>query len=305
MTPPLPVVRVAGPGRNVGKTWLARHLIEELTRRGYAVGAIKRSHHPLPLDKPGADTDLFARAGALAVSFGTGDGVLVRDPQPATSLPALLGPFLGHADIVVVEGFKDDTFGAVAVIEQPAGDGIPGRVVLRRMDGSPFFASPMDNISLMVDACEAEFRLCALGDPILRSYVRRCSVAHGDRCLGITLGVRVALAGLGALDIHAPIGPRRLSVTVETASCAADAVAFVTGCSLGKRNLRLEETGKLAAVFTDLGTRRSIRVAVRSDIRPDASVGATGASCCQQASDVAYRTIADADLLDIDGIEHE
>jgi len=302
MAPSLPVVRVSGAGRNVGKTWLARNLIEEFTRRGYAVGAIKRSHHSLPLDKPGADTDLFAKAGAIAVSFGTNDGVLVRDPHPATMLPALLGPFLGHADLVVIEGFKDDTFGAVAAIEQPARDGLHGRIALRGMDGDVFFGSQMDDITGMVDACEAEFGLSALGDPIVRSYVRRSSVAHGTRCAGITLGVRVALAGLGALGLTVSSSPRRLCATVEAICCAVDAIGTVTGCSLGKRNLRLNEKGKLAVVFTDLETMQTVRVAVRLGIQPDMCAGASDTSTSerQQALDTAYRTMSDAQLLSIE-----
>ena len=104
MSDVVPVLRVAGSGRNVGKTWLARHLIEAFSRRGYAVGAIKRSHHPLPPDKPGSDTDLFMQAGAMSVVFGTAEGTLLRNPTPATSLAALVEPYAGIADLVIVDG---------------------------------------------------------------------------------------------------------------------------------------------------------------------------------------------------------
>ena len=47
MPPALPVVRVTAGGRNEGKTLLASRLIEELTKRGYAVAA-----RPIPNGGP-------------------------------------------------------------------------------------------------------------------------------------------------------------------------------------------------------------------------------------------------------------
>ena len=79
----LPVVRVTGPRRKVGKTLLATRLIEELTARGYLVAAAKHSHHPVTPDREQSDTDRFARAGAARVLFGGNDGWLTRQPGAA------------------------------------------------------------------------------------------------------------------------------------------------------------------------------------------------------------------------------
>jgi len=280
-------------------------LITELNGRGYAVGAIKRSHHPLPLDKPGSDTDLFARAGASAVIFGASDGILVRGPEPAMRLADLVSRFAGTADVVVVEGFKHDVLGAVAEIEQPAGGGNPGRVALRSMDGRRLLRTRMDDIAGLADAFEAECCLSAAGDVWLRDRIRAAAVTHGHRCAGITLGVRMALAAAEALGLDLPAAPHRLNVTLETARCAADAVATATGCSVGKSDLRVHDVGKLAAVFTDLEASRAVRVSVRSAVRDLVSTWAPGVEDPRRAQDIAYRLIPDTGLFTITEAEPE
>lgn len=299
MAPALPIVRVAGPGRNVGKTWLASRLIAGWAARGYAVGAIKRSHHPVPDDRQGSDTDEFARAGATAVIFGASDGVLTRVPVPATDLSALAQGFAGRADVVVVEGFKHDALGAVAMIEEPARDSAPGRVAITSMDGRLLIRTRMDDVEGMIDALEADFRLSTAGDAALRQLIREASVAHGHRCAGIVLGARIGLAALGALAVPRPVPEHRLSVVLETAKCAADAIGTATGCSVGKRNLRVEEIGKLGAVVVDHEAGRAVRVAVRSGVRDLVATWAPGIADDRRAQEVAYRLMPDTDLLTI------
>lgn len=51
-----------------GKTTIAEHIISELVRRGYSVGAVKNSHHAIQLDMQGTNTDRLSRAGALVVA---------------------------------------------------------------------------------------------------------------------------------------------------------------------------------------------------------------------------------------------
>lgn len=106
---PLPVVRVTGAGRNVGKTTLASRLVAWLGERGHRVAAIKRTHHQLPPDKPGSDTELLLQAGAARVAFVGPDGVLERSaPTPLTEVVTHL---LTDADLVLVEGYRDETVG--------------------------------------------------------------------------------------------------------------------------------------------------------------------------------------------------
>ncbi len=104
------------------------------------MAAVKGSHHPLPAERPGSDTDRFAQAGAAVVAFHAPDGVLLGRRSPAAAVPPL-GPALADSlealgdgyDLIVVEGFRDDAIGAAirldrlgtARLESAAGELLP------------------------------------------------------------------------------------------------------------------------------------------------------------------------------------
>lgn len=56
-------------GKNHGKTTLIVDLVQELSRRGWAVGTIKHTHHHHELDVPGKDSYRHRSAGASAVGI--------------------------------------------------------------------------------------------------------------------------------------------------------------------------------------------------------------------------------------------
>jgi formylmethanofuran dehydrogenase subunit E len=93
--------------------------------------------------------------------------------------------------------------------------------------------------------------------------------AHGHKCAGQVLGVRMAMRGLRELSLDADVRTdrKRLIVYVEIDRCAADAVASVTGCRLGKRTLKYVDYGKVAATFVDTETGRAVRVLARDEAR--------------------------------------
>jgi len=293
MSAALPVVRVTGPGRNIGKTWLSSRLIEAMTRRGYRVGAVKRSHHLVAPDREGSDTALFARAGASPILFAAGDGTLTRGGV-STDLGVAISSLPRTLDVVVVEGFKSDTLGAKVEIEpRPEGS----RVTLSTMDGVPVHEGAMADVDVLVAALECALGLSAAGSEELRAGVRRAAVSHGHRCPGLTLGVRMSLYARSLLGLEGEEAPRDLVVEAETARCATDAIAAVTGCGIGSGRLRVTEYGKLAATFAAGG--RAFRVAARAGLRELAA--SSGSSCTHGAhqQDRAYRTLADTDLFDV------
>lgn len=154
MTTSPPVVRVTGPGRNCGKTWLAEHLVAELTGRGYAVGAVKRSHHPLPADKPQSDSERLASAGAIVVALDSPDGLLIRRPGGTPALGNLGAWFAGQADVIVVEGFRDDRTGIELKIVPNGPPGPETPIVCTDADGSPiglFVAAQVREIATAVE----------------------------------------------------------------------------------------------------------------------------------------------------------
>jgi len=85
---------------------------------------------------------------------------------------------------------------------------------------------------------------------------------HGDVCLGILLGTRLAIIGMRVLGMDPLVKNRDLIVFVETDRCVTDAIQAITGCSLGHRTMKFINYGKSAATFLDLKTNKAVRVAV-------------------------------------------
>ena len=83
---------------------------------------------------------------------------------------------------------------------------------------------------------------------------------HGHLCSGQIIGVRMARMALGLLGIDAPREFHDLVVYVECDRCLTDAIGTVTGCKLGKRNLKWLDYGKSAATFLNIKTGEAVRI---------------------------------------------
>lgn len=261
LTMVLPLVRVTGSGRNIGKTWLAEQLVGWFESRDYLVAAIKDSHHRMMDDKAGSDTERLALAGASPVLFRAGDGVLTRVPGAPPALPVLANALVDRADLVIAEGFRDEQAGARLQI----GEARPRRVALHDPRGCELGTWAIDGIDAIGRALEAAFALSAAGDPAIRAAVRR-AVGIGDhRCPDITLGVRMVQAASDALGIPFPPSRGAVRATVEMARCATDAIATVAACSAGQRTLRIQDRGTTAATFVSCTSGRGVRVSLRAD----------------------------------------
>jgi formylmethanofuran dehydrogenase subunit E len=70
---------------------------------------------------------------------------------------------------------------------------------------------------------------------------------HGHSCPGAAFGFRVAEAAAHRLGRHAE-GNELVAVTA-VADCSADAIQVITGCTTGRRNLRIHDTGIKAFTF--------------------------------------------------------
>lgn len=87
---------------------------------------------------------------------------------------------------------------------------------------------------------------------------------HGHMCMGLALGIRAARLGLESVRTD---GSGGLVVVSETRTCAVDAVQYLTGCSLGRGTLLVDDQGKNAFTFFPPDAA-AVRVAVR---KPSAS----------------------------------
>lgn len=70
---------------------------------------------------------------------------------------------------------------------------------------------------------------------------------HGHSCPGAALGLRVAEAAISRLGRHDE--DNELVAVTAVADCSADAIQLLTGCTLGRKNLRIEDTGIKAFTF--------------------------------------------------------
>ncbi|OPY58545.1 MAG: Molybdopterin-guanine dinucleotide biosynthesis adapter protein [Pelotomaculum sp. PtaU1.Bin035] len=101
----VPVIGLAGFSGS-GKTTFLEKLIVELKRRGYRVGVIKHTHHPVEFDQPGKDTWRHARAGADAVALAAPGGVWLGRKFESEPGPEQVISLIRGVDIIVIEGYK-------------------------------------------------------------------------------------------------------------------------------------------------------------------------------------------------------
>ncbi len=126
---------------------------------------------------------------------------------------------------------------------------------------------------------------------------------HGHLCAGQIIGVRIAMLGLRELGITDPKGKdrKRLIVFVEIDRCATDAIMTVTGCRIGRRNMKVLDYGKMAATFVDVETGRAVRIVSLQTARKKAAAMYPGLSD-SAAQMKAYRELDDGDLFQVQDV---
>ena len=129
------------------------------------------------------------------------------------------------------------------------------------------------------------------------------SARHQHLCPRQVLGARAAIAGTGLLELEVPRADKRLLVIVETDGCFVDGVEAVTEVSVGRRTLRVEDYGKIAATFVDVKTERALRVAPRVDVRERAWDYAPEQKRRYFAMLHGYQRMPDAELLSFEWVE--
>jgi formylmethanofuran dehydrogenase subunit E len=122
---------------------------------------------------------------------------------------------------------------------------------------------------------------------------------HGHLCPGQVLGVRMSLFGLQKIGIEDPKGKDRknLIVFVEIDRCATDAVQSVTGCSPGKRTLKLLDYGKMAATFVNLKTGKAVRILAKEESKDRAKNYCFEIKDKYQRQTAAYKVMPDDELF--------
>lgn len=135
--------------------------------------------------------------------------------------------------------------------------------------------------------------------PDLSTYLSRSSARHSHLCPRQVLGVRMALWALKCLGFEGPPAPRRLLVIAETDGCLVDGIEVAGEVSVGHRTLRVVDLGKVAAVFSDVLTGRSLRLAPHPEARQRAPAYAPGEPRHYFAQLQAYQVMPEEELFTI------
>jgi len=90
---------------------------------------------------------------------------------------------------------------------------------------------------------------------------KECIRFHGHACPGLALGYRAVEVGMEQLGISPEKATDEEIVCVaENDACGVDCIQCLISCTIGKGNLILRSSGKMAFSFFDRATGKSIRV---------------------------------------------
>jgi formylmethanofuran dehydrogenase subunit E len=133
--------------------------------------------------------------------------------------------------------------------------------------------------------------------PILEELLTASAAIHHHLCPRQVLGVRMGMLAGKLLALDLPQTDKRLLTIVETDGCAVSGISVATGCRVGRRTMRVEDYGKVAATFVDTHAERAIRIAPATDVRRLVTNYAPDAHDCWEAYLMGYQRMPDDRLL--------
>jgi formylmethanofuran dehydrogenase subunit E len=133
----------------------------------------------------------------------------------------------------------------------------------------------------------------------LETILMESAKGHARLCPRQVLGARMGLLGAEVLQIEVPNLDKRLLVIAETDGCAVDGLSAATGCRVGNRTLRINDLGKVAAIFIDVMTEEMVRIAPRPEARKLASEYSPKADNRWEAMLSGYQVMPAADLFKV------
>jgi len=93
---------------------------------------------------------------------------------------------------------------------------------------------------------------------------------HGHKCPAMPMGLRAGAAAMNALDVERT-GDSALLAYLDLgddhcATCYADGVQVISGCTFGKGNVKKTGKGKWALTLIDKKTKRAVRVTPKAEV---------------------------------------
>ena len=90
----------------------------------------------------------------------------------------------------------------------------------------------------------------------------KCVEFHGHECPGLAIGFRASQIAKEKMELNFSQDEEIVCIT-ENDACGVDAVQFITGCTLGKGNLILKGTGKMAFTFINRKKGEAFRLILK------------------------------------------
>jgi molybdopterin-guanine dinucleotide biosynthesis protein MobB len=109
-----------------GKTTLLGKLLPRLRDKGLRVGVVKHAHHDFDIDHPGKDSHTLRKAGASQMLIASRRRLAwIKEFDESHAEPplaeALAGLDIDELDLVLVEGFKHESFPKIELIRRELG----------------------------------------------------------------------------------------------------------------------------------------------------------------------------------------
>ncbi len=103
-----------------------------------------------------------------------------------------------------------------------------------------------------------------------KEFLKAALQVHGHECPALVLGLRAGAAAMNWLGVERAVEDQLLALLdfPEGRGCFADGVQAITGCTLGKGNVRVVGRGPLSLTLIEQATRRAVRVAPKGDSLP-------------------------------------
>ena len=109
-----------------GKTTLLEKVIVRLKAQGLRLGVLKHDAHDFDIDHEGKDSWRFQRAGADITLISSATKMALVEQRPRTFEENIA--MLHDVDLILVEGYKQETLPRIGICRRATGKGLPGDV---------------------------------------------------------------------------------------------------------------------------------------------------------------------------------
>ena len=106
--------------KNSGKTYFAGKIINKLKIKNYSVASVKHAHHEFDIDHKGTDSYVHRKSGSSQVIVSSSKRwakITELNNSKEPTLNDLLNQ-LSETDIVIIEGFKNDSHPKIEIIQK-------------------------------------------------------------------------------------------------------------------------------------------------------------------------------------------